>query len=146
MSLTTSNSSQLHHIVTLMSRESDQLLQEQLGIGLAQYKILTTLHEHPKVQQKVIANVLGQTEASISRQIKLLHKKGMLISPKNPQNQREHIASLTPRGMQLITAAETVLDSFHRTFFTSLSHKQQEQLGDILDTLHNKVCLLQHPA
>ena len=59
MSLTSSNSSHLHHLVSLMSRESDQLLQQQRGIGLAQYKILTTLHEHQKVQQKVIAGVLG---------------------------------------------------------------------------------------
>jgi DNA-binding MarR family transcriptional regulator len=146
MSLTTSNSSQLHHLVSLMSRESDLLLQEQLGIGLAQYKILTTLHEHPKVQQKVIAGVLGQTEASISRQIKLLYQKGLLISPRNPENQRAHIACLTPKGMQLITAAEKVLGSYHSTYFTGLSAKQQQQLDGILTALHNSVCLISHPA
>ena len=32
----------LHHLVALLARESDQILQEQLGIGLSQYKILSS--------------------------------------------------------------------------------------------------------
>lgn len=145
MSRTHSTSSQLHHLVSLLSRESDQMLLEQLGIGLSQYKILTTLHKHPHVQQRAIAGVLGQTEASISRQIKLLKEKGMLVSPRNPINRREHIADLTLRGLRVIEAAEMVLDSYHKTFFASLSDKQRQQLDDILSALHSAACQLDHP-
>lgn len=139
-------SSTLHHLVSLMSRESDQMLLEQLGIGLSQYKILTTLHNHPHVQQRAIAAVLGQTEASISRQIKLLKEKGMLVSPRNPINRREHIADLTPRGLRIIEAAEDVLGSYHTTFFNSLNKKQQDTLDQMLHTLHEAACSSEHPA
>jgi DNA-binding MarR family transcriptional regulator len=123
---------QLHHVVSLLSRESDQMLQEQLGIGLSQYKILITLQKYPEVQQKVVAKELGQTEASISRQIKLLQQRGMVMSLKNPNNQREHLAGLTMKGARIITAAEKVLASYHQTFFTCLSEKQQQKLSALL--------------
>lgn len=136
----------LHHLVALMSRESDQILMEQLGIGLSQYKILSSIHEQSRIQQKTIANMLGQTEASISRQVKLLQERDMLISRKNPQNQREHITELTPRGLRLIEAAEKVLANFHNKFFVGLTSKQQDQLAEILAALHRDVCYMQHPG
>lgn len=137
-------SSTLHHLVSLLSRDSDQMLLEQLGIGLSQYKILTTLHDHPHVQQRTIAGILGQTEASISRQIKLLKEKGMLVSPQNPINRREHIADLTAHGLRVIEAAESILDAYHNTFFANLNQKQQKQLDSLLDGLHRTACQLQH--
>jgi MarR family transcriptional regulator for hemolysin len=136
----------LHHLVSLMSRESDQTLQEQLGIGISQYKILTTLHEHPHVQQRIIATTLGQTEASISRQIKILTEKGMLVALKNPNNRREHLADLTPRGLRMIEAAEHVLQNYHDKFFSGLADKQQSQLLEQLFSLHRNVCYMQHPG
>ena len=146
MSLANSNSSQLHHLVSLMSRESDQMLQEQLGIGLAQFKILATIHEHPHIQQKMVGQVLGQTEASISRQVKLLKAKGMLQAVKNPNNLREHVTDLTPRGSRIIEAAEKVLANYHEKFFMGLSSKQQEQLSGLLGALHRSVCFMAHPG
>ena len=146
MTLANHNSSQLHHLVSLMSRESDQMLQEQLGIGLAKYKILTTIHEHPHIQQRMIGQILGQTEASISRQVKLLQQKGMLQSIKNPNNLREHITDLTPRGSRTIDAAEKVLAGYHEKFFTGLSSKQQQQLAEVLSVLHRSVCFMTHPG
>lgn len=139
-------SSQMHHLVSLMSREGDQTLQEQLGVGLSQYKILSTLHEHPRLQQRTIAQMLGQTEASISRQIKLLQQKAMLIAPKNPNNRREHIASLTPKGVRIVEAAEKVLENYHRSFLKGLSTKNQQQFHDLLNTIHRDVCYMQHPG
>ncbi len=125
----------LHQLVARMARESDQILQEQLGIGLSQYKILRTLESSPHIRQRVIASNLGQTEASISRQIKLLTEKGMLIAEKNPDNLREHLADLTPRGQRLIAAADAVLANYHKAFFAALSARQQERLKDILTLL-----------
>jgi DNA-binding MarR family transcriptional regulator len=136
----------MHHLVSLLSRQSDQVLQEQLGIGLSQYKIMSTLHEHPHIQQKVIASSLGQTEASISRQIKLLTEKGMLNALKNPANQREHITDLTARGVRMIEAAEKVLNHHHHTFFAELSKKEQASMYDALSSLHHGSCTLEHPG
>jgi DNA-binding MarR family transcriptional regulator len=136
----------MHHLVALLSRESDQTLQEQLGIGLAQYKILATLHGHPHLQQRVIAAILGQTEASISRQIKLLTDKGMLVALKDPSNHRAHMTNLTAKGLHIISAAEKVLASHHRVFFAGLNNKEQAKLLEELTSLHRSACFMEHPG
>jgi DNA-binding MarR family transcriptional regulator len=51
----------------LLARQSDQVLQEQLGIGFSQFKILMALGWDPSCQQRHIADKLGQTEASVAR-------------------------------------------------------------------------------
>lgn len=126
----------LHQLLSVLSRESDQRLLEQLGIGLAQYKILTALHTSSKPQQRLIAVELGQTEASISRQIKILEEKGMLSVSKNPDNLREHHIALTQHGLRIIEAAERVLGTYHDNVFAPLGKKQRVTLEEALAVLH----------
>ena len=126
----------LHHLSALYTRESDQILQEQLGIGFAQFKILSTLAENPAGQQKHIAFALGQTEASISRQIKLLRNKGMLETRIQPQNRREHQTTLTAKGQRIIEAAQNVLDNYQTGSLEHMPPKQQAQLLELLARIH----------
>lgn len=135
MNTVNSLANQFHQLVALLSRESDQILQEQFGIGLSQYKILTVVQAHSEIQQKAIAQRLGQTEASISRQITLLQQQNMILSFKNPDNQREHLAGLTMKGARVIAAADKVLTGYHETFFSGLSEKQQQKLSEMLKRL-----------
>jgi DNA-binding MarR family transcriptional regulator len=130
----------LTHLADVISKQSDQVLQEQLGIGLSQFKILMVLEWNPRVQQKTIADSLGQTEASISRQIKLLTEKGLLVSKPDPQNRRKHITAPTPLGMQLTEAANGIL---RRNFGHDFAHIGDDQLMNLvtgLQQLHKVVC------
>ncbi len=127
----------LHHLSAVFARESDQILQEQLGIGLAQFKILDTLRENPAAQQKHIAFNLGQTEASISRQIKLLQHRSMLENRINPHNRRAHITRLTPKGQRITEAAASALQSYQQRSLTHLPAKQQAELLELLALVHS---------
>lgn len=131
----------LNHLAFMLSRQSDQVLQEQLGIGFSQFKIMMALKWNPAVQQKQIAERLGQTEASISRQIKLLHKQGLLNSRVSPENKREHITTLTPKGEKLTERAMQALNNYHAPTFAALSEEQQQTLIEILNTMHDAVCV-----
>jgi DNA-binding MarR family transcriptional regulator len=126
----------LHHLSAVYTRESDQILQEQLGIGFSQYKILSTLAENPATQQKHIAFTLGQTEASISRQIKLLQRKGFVESKRNPNNRREHLTALTIKGIRITEAAQSVLVSYQTAALAHMNNKQQTHLLELLAKVH----------
>lgn len=126
----------LHHLSAVFARESDQILQEQLGIGLSQFKILNTLVENSAMQQRHIAIQLGQTEASVSRQIKLLQNKGMVETMRNPVNRREHITTLTLRGERVTEAAQNVLTNFQSSVLEEMPEKQQTQLLALLARVH----------
>ena len=130
----------IQHIAFVLSKQSDQVLQEQLGIGLSQFKILMTLQKNPKMQQRLIADSLGQTEASISRQIKIMTNKGLLQTTISDDNHREHLTTLSLKGIKLTEAAMEVLRSYNKPMFDQINDKQQDQLLQILLSLHQHTC------
>jgi len=130
----------LDHLSGMLARQSDQVLQEQLGIGLSQYKIMQALEWNPHVRQRKLAQSLGQTEASISRQIKLLHEKGMLLTRINPVERREHITEITTKGAKIAEAAHKIIAQYHTPLLEGLGQKQRQQLVDMLTLIHGHVC------
>lgn len=74
----------LEHVSSLFVKQLDQILLEQLGIGYAQFKILRVLSDSAYLGQRQIADELGQTEASISRQVKLLQSDGLVQTRTDP--------------------------------------------------------------
>lgn len=135
----------LQHVTTLMSKQSEQVLQERLGIGFSQFKILRVLQSNPHIKQREIASNLGQTEASISRQVKLMLDEGLLHSTISPKNRREHITVPSAKGVKLTEAAMDALAQYHTPTFAALSEKQREQLREILETIHGRICPSEHP-
>lgn len=136
----------LQHTASTLARQSDQVLQERLGIGFSQFKILMTLQWNPSVQQKHIAESLGQTEASISRQIKLMHEAGLLRSKVSERNKREHITTLTHKGERLADEALHVLNGYHAPMWQVLGEKGQRQLAELLKSMHQEVCKGEKPG
>lgn len=136
----------LQHLSSTLARQSDQVLQERLGIGFSQFKILMVLQRNPSVQQKQIADALGQTEASISRQIKLLYNQSLLSSRVSAQNRREHVTMLTLKGERMISEALNVLNDYHAPMFARLSAKQQQQLVEALVLMHQEACRKDKPG
>lgn len=130
----------LQHLAAALARQNDQVLQERLGIGFSQFKILMVLEKEPHIQQKDIAESLGQTEASISRQIKLMHEKGLLRTTINQENRRRHITTPTAKGLRLVEEAANVLNSLNAPMLDQLSDKQRAQLLETLSSMHNWTC------
>lgn len=130
----------LQHVAGTWCQQANQVLQERLGIGMSQFKILMMLQHEPHMRQRQIATHLGQTEASISRQMKLLVDKGMLVVRVNPESKREHITVPTQKGIRLSEAARETLTQYAQPLFDLLSEKQQKQLVEMLSTIHKGVC------
>jgi DNA-binding MarR family transcriptional regulator len=130
----------VQHLAAVIGKQSDQVLQEQLGLSLSQFKILMVLEWNPRVQQRAIADSLGQSEAAVSRQIKLLKGKNLLATKQDPQNRRKHITTPTPLGMQITEAATDILRRSFSPDFANLGEDQILQLVSGLQQLHKIVC------
>lgn len=128
------------HLASMLHRQTDQILQERLGIGMSQCNILFNLEQHPQTTQRMLASMLGQTEASVSRQIALLRQKGLLSSSIDPEERRRHLATLTLKGAKVTFAAREVLDQFYGQLFGNLPAREQSQLQSLLATLHEHTC------
>lgn len=134
----------LQHITSLLSRHSDQVLLEQLGIGYAQFKIIRTVSDSPNCKQRYVSDLLGQTEASISRQIKLLLKLDYLRSDRDPLNKRNHVLNVTIRGKNIYDAGERVLERFYSDKITQIGVKNYDELIDKLRKIDTILCGNEH--
>jgi len=134
----------LQHINSLLTRDSDQILLEQLGIGYSQYKILRIMTLGKPVKQKFIANILGQSEASISRQINLLINKELISKTSDPHNKRIRLITITNRGVKLSNASNNVLNKFHKNMFEKFSDKQKNELLNLIELIHGNICSINH--
>lgn len=126
----------LQKIALALSRQNDEILQKELGIGFSQFKILMALQWKPNVQQKQIAQHLGQTEASVSRQIKLMYEDGLLQATQHPHDRREHVTTLTARGQRVCDDALVVLNESYAPMFRQLSKSDHDALLHSLTVMH----------
>ena len=136
----------IQHLSSVMGKQTDQLLQQQLGIGFSQYRILTALEWNPRVQQKTIADNLGQTEASISRQIKLLEDRGYVSVKADETNRRKHIIVPTPMGMQITEAANAIIRRSLGPDYATLGGTKLQRMIKDLQAMHDIVCAPGQPG
>lgn len=130
----------LQHTASLMAKQNEQVLQEKLGFGMSQFKILRTLQAKVSTTQREIAVMLGQTEASISRQVKLMLDDGLLSITVSPTNRREHVVVSTSKGLHATEAALEILADHYRPIFQELGETEQAKLLEGLQKFHGLLC------
>jgi DNA-binding MarR family transcriptional regulator len=128
----------IHELAQQLTAESDQILLERFGIGFSQFKVLVAIEEQQGLQQKYIASLLGQTEASISRQIGILIDKDLVeIGP--AKDSRQHLMYLTPRGEEMVQKASRALEIFFGPLLSQLSENQVTKLRDYLINIRSNI-------
>lgn len=126
---------QIHQLAFLLEKRADETLKAQIGIGFAQYKVLEAVGRNMLARQNMIAEFLDQTEASVSRQVKILEKRGLLIVGTVMHNRRARELSLTESGEELLGHCEEVLDIAQAQIIGSLSYQEQKYFQDLFDRM-----------
>lgn len=122
---------QVHKLAFLLEKRADESLKTQVGIGFAQYKVLEAIGRNALAKQNMIAELLDQTEASISRQIKILEKRNLIIVATVMGNKRARELTLTEEGEQLLQQCEGILDISQAQLFGGLSFEEQTLFSDL---------------
>lgn len=77
-------------------------LKKEFGISLAQYKVLAVLSDNGSgLDQSSIARICNQSEASISRQIVIMHKKGLVRVMISQTDKKTHKIIFSSDGLSL---------------------------------------------
>lgn len=129
----------LHKLGAMMEHQSDVVLFDSFGVGYSQFKILLALDYHPHVQQKEIAMFLGQTEASISRQIGLLRASELVNIDRAEDDKKKNIVSLTSRGKKLSAQALARLNEFYEPVLSSVPKQEQAVILSGMCSLQDKL-------
>ena len=132
----------VHRLSNVLGKVADARLQTTYGFGMSQFKILWILKKHPEgVQQTNIADWLNQTEAAVSRQIRLLKAEKLIEKRVDPKNRRNRVILLSAEGKKFAEAAMKVLAREYEPFFKDLSHEQRKNLCDMLEGAFYKVAI-----
>lgn len=129
----------LHHLSFMLDRQSDLFLQDRFGIGFSQFKVLMSLMRHTNVQQREIAEYLGQTESSVSRQIQTLVDDGLVSSRKDSNDHRQRVTQLTSQGEKIARTAMAELEKHYAPMFDTLSDRKQADLAEMLESMREYV-------
>lgn len=119
-------------IVLLFKKIADRTLKSKLSITMAQFRILTAIQHDPSLSQQEIAQFWGITEASASRQIEILNKKGLISRSYDPKNRRKYILKLTTRGTEEIKQASRLMNDIFEKIFTDVSDRERKEFNDLL--------------
>jgi DNA-binding MarR family transcriptional regulator len=131
----------IHRLSTVLGRVADRTLQDAYGIGMSQFKILWVLNKHQEgVLQINIASWMSQTEAAISRQVKLLADDGLIHKTVDPKNRRNHIIQLSVEGKRFADEAMDLLVKNHKPYFAFLSSDEKKALNAILEKIFLNAC------
>jgi len=98
----------LLHLTYILQQVSDEVLQEEVNVGLSQARLMSVLGSSPKSQRQ-IASLLGQTESNVSRLLKTMQKEGLVSIRRNKKDSRQREVVITQRGQKKYQAAEKIL-------------------------------------
>lgn len=127
----------LHKIGAMMNYQSDAVLFEHCGLGFSQFRIMLIIDMQPGALQKNVAEKLGQTEASVSRQIKLLTNAGLVLIQKSKEDKKQHKLELTSRGKKLLSDAVQRLSLHYEPIIGELGESARMKFANELAIVHD---------
>lgn len=125
-----------------LERASNQLLVDECGWGSSHFRLLVCIAHAQDADQAGIAHELGQTEAAVSRQLKLLIDNKLIMQKANPDNRRQNRLSITPFGHQELSKAKALMKKNLNRLFADLDPGTMKQTIDLLESITAKIELI----
>jgi DNA-binding MarR family transcriptional regulator len=100
----------IRRLAALMDREGDALCRRELGISLAQFLVLSVVDAYPgHLSQQAVADRLGLTKGTVSRQIDAAVAAGLMTVRVAPHTRRENAIALTRAGTALVRQGDALM-------------------------------------
>src|SRR6201996_405927 len=97
---------------SLMDRQGEVLLRRELGISQAQFLVLSVVDAHPgPLSQQAIADRVGLTKGSVSRQIDHAVAAGLMTVRVASHTRRENAVALTEAGTALVRRGDALIEA-----------------------------------
>lgn len=93
-----------------MERDVARRLRAELGIGSMQYRVLSAVQVRGEgFNQQDVADLLGTTAATVSRQIESAAAEGYVIVEVSANSRRENNVQLTSAGVDLVAQGDEII-------------------------------------
>ena len=114
-----------------LDRVSSIVLRKKMGFGVSQFRILYVLAFKPEISQKDIADFWDVTEASVSRQVSILEKQGLVS--------RSSKTMISSKGKKALTKALKYLNATFEKIFVGIPDADRRTVARLMENLIEKV-------
>lgn len=114
------------------------------GMDRSSYLLLRTLDNSGPVSIKTLAERLGLTGSTVTRQVSMSRAAGLVWSAENPVDRRSRIVSMCPYGRKRMAAERARRRDVIRTVTTEWSEEDRGQLARLLDKLNRSLWQLEN--
>ena len=102
----------IRRVAGLIDRQGEELFRRELGISLAQFLVLSVVDAHPgPLSQQAIADRVGLTKGSVSRQIDHAVGAGLMTVRVAAHTRRENAVALTETGTALVRRGDALFEA-----------------------------------
>lgn len=121
----------LSFLFDILSRDNKIYLfseMEKLGITFHEYQFLSYLaHEKTAIQEE-LAKLFRKNESTITRALKKLEDKDLIIREQDETNRRKNIVSLNEKGLEVVRYIEVADDYWEKEILNIFSVEDQIKL------------------
>lgn len=127
----------IRRVAGLLDRNGEALFQRELGISLAQFLVLSVVDAHAgPLSQQAIADRLGLTKGTVSRQIEKAVNAGWMTAEVATHMRRENSIALTPAGTDLVRRGDVAFQQERLTAVPALDPEDAEAAIRVLTAMH----------
>jgi DNA-binding MarR family transcriptional regulator len=114
-----------------------RLNESALGITVDQWLIMNMIKENPELNQQEIGERVFKDNASVTRIIELLVKKGYMKRNVSIQDRRRTELIISVKGRHLLEKAERVVKAYRKDALKGVSEKELKSAGSALNKIIN---------
>lgn len=107
----------------------------RVGRFQGQGRLLILLARNESMTQKELAEITQRRSATLSEQLDLMEKSGLIIREKNPADKRNVDIRLTDQGREAAREAEKEREETADILFSALDQEEKKQFYDTLGKL-----------
>lgn len=124
----------IRRVAGSMDRQGEAVFRRELGISLAQFLVLSVVDAHPgPLSQQAVADRLGLTKGTVSRQIEAAAAAGLITVQTAPHTRRENAVALTGAGTALVRKGDKLTEHSRAAISDAI---EPDQLPIVLAALH----------
>ena len=135
-----------YRCVTLAERISTSLSRiydQQFGVSVAEWRILTVLAEHDSLQARDIGLKIKMDKVKVSRAVASLTERKLLLRAPSKRDGRASNLRLSAAGRRLYQEIVPRALEWEKSLVEPLSAREIDRLFEVLDTLDRRVALLE---
>lgn len=130
----------IRRVAGSMDRNGETLFRRELDISLAQFLVLSVVDAYPgDLNQQAIADRLGLTKGTVSRQIEGAVAAGWISVEVPRHNRRENWVTLTPAGTDLVRRGDALFDAARRPALGALDDDDLAATLRVLNSLNDSL-------